>query len=76
MQTQAVLTLLLDAYLKKPLFRSSRPEVFCKKDVLRNFVKFPGKHLCKSLWKISKNAFCYRTPPVAASVYQWRHSIA
>ena len=30
-------------------FRSSRPEVFCKKDVLRNFAKFTGKHLCPSL---------------------------
>ena len=26
--------------------RSSRPEVFCKKGVLRNFIKFTGKHLC------------------------------
>ena len=25
--------------------RSSRPDVFCKKDVLRNFAKFTGKHL-------------------------------
>ena len=25
--------------------RSSHPEVFCKKDVLRNFAKFTGKHL-------------------------------
>ena len=29
--------------------RSSRPEVICKKDVLRNFAKFIGKHLCQSL---------------------------
>ena len=29
---------------------SSRPEVFCKKDVLRNFTKFTGKHLCRSLF--------------------------
>ena len=29
--------------------RSSRPEVFCKKGVLRNFTKFTGKHLCQSL---------------------------
>ena len=28
-------------------FRSSRPEVFCKKCVLRNFAKFTGKHLCQ-----------------------------
>ena len=30
-------------------FRSSRPKVFCKKDVLRNTAKFTGKHLCQSL---------------------------
>ena len=29
--------------------RSSRPEVFCKKGVLRNFAKFTRKHLCQSL---------------------------
>ena len=29
--------------------RSSRPEVFCKKRVFRNFTKFTGKHLCQSL---------------------------
>ena len=30
--------------------RSSRPDVFCKKDVLKNFAKFTGKHLCQSLF--------------------------
>ena len=30
-------------------FRSNRPEVFCKKGALRNFIKFTGKHLCQSL---------------------------
>ena len=30
--------------------RSSRPEVLCKKGVLRNFTKFTGKHLCQSLF--------------------------
>ena len=30
-------------------YRSSRPEVFCKKGVLRNFAKFTGKHLYQSL---------------------------
>ena len=29
---------------------SSHPEVVCKKGVLRNFAKFVGKHLCKSLF--------------------------
>ena len=30
--------------------RSSRPEVFCKKGVLKNYVEFTGKHLCQSLF--------------------------
>ena len=30
--------------------RSSRPEVFCKKNVLRNLAKFTGKHLWQSLF--------------------------
>ena len=32
------------------LFASSRPDVFCKKGVLRNFTKFTGKQLCQSLF--------------------------
>ena len=32
------------------LFRSSRPEVFCKKGFLKNFAKFAGIHLCQSLF--------------------------
>ena len=31
-------------------FRSSRPDMFCKKGVLENFAKFYGKHLCQSLF--------------------------
>ena len=30
--------------------RSSRPDVLCKKGVLRNFAKFTGKHLCQRLF--------------------------
>ena len=30
--------------------KSSRPEVFCRKGVLRYFGKFTGKHLCHSLF--------------------------
>ena len=29
---------------------SSRPELFCKKGVLRNFTKFTGKHLSQSVF--------------------------
>ena len=31
------------------LFTSNRPEVSCKKGVLKNFAKFTWKHLCQSL---------------------------
>ena len=31
-------------------FRSSRPEMLCKKAVLRVFLKFTRKHLCQSLF--------------------------
>ena len=30
--------------------RSCRPEMYCKKGVLRNFTKFIGKHQCQSLF--------------------------
>ena len=30
--------------------RSSHPEVFCKKCILKNFPKLTGKHLCQSLF--------------------------
>ena len=33
------------------LVTSSRPEVFCKTDVLKNFAKLTGKHLCQRLFK-------------------------
>ena len=29
-----------------PCYRSSCPEVFCKKGVCKNFAKFTGKHFC------------------------------
>ena len=32
------------------MFKNSRPELFCKKGVLRNFAKFMGKRLCQSLF--------------------------
>ena len=32
------------------VFRISRPEVFCKKGVLKNFAKFTGKHVCQKLF--------------------------
>ena len=31
-------------------YRGSHRGVFCKNGALRNFIKFTGKHLCKSLF--------------------------
>ena len=40
---------LFQIYLWPQTFGSSRPEVFCRKGVLRNFAKLTGKHLSQSL---------------------------
>ena len=32
------------------IFRGSRPKVFPKKGLLRNFAKFTGKYLCQSVF--------------------------
>ena len=31
------------------IYRSSYPELLCRKGILRDFAKFIGKHLCQSL---------------------------
>ena len=43
---------LLFYFIQKTLFRSSRSQMFFKIDVLKNFVIFTGKHLCRSLFLI------------------------
>ena len=45
-------------------YRSSRPEVFCEKVVLRNFAKFTGTHLCQSLFLNKVAGLWYRCFPV------------
>ena len=47
-------------------YRSSLPEVFCEKGILRNFAKFTGKHLCQSLFfsKVAGVQEWYRSIPV------------
>ena len=68
-------------FVVNEMVQKQSPEGVLKKGVLRNLAKFTGKHLCQSLieketlaqvfscgfFKISKNIFSYRTPPVAAS---------
>ena len=36
--------------------KSSRPKVYCKKNVLKNLPKFTRKHMCRSLFLISPEA--------------------
>ena len=48
--------------------RSIRPEVFCRKGVLRNFAKqILAQVLSCEFCEISKSNYFYKTPPVAAS---------
>ena len=64
------------------IHRSSRPEVFWKKGILKIFTEFSGKHLCQSIFikkealaqvfsyefcEIFENIYFYKTPPLAAS---------
>ena len=49
--------------VKSEIFRSNRPEVLFKKDILRNFAKFTGKRLCQYLF-FNKVAGFYWTPPL------------
>ena len=51
--------------------RSSRPEVFCKKVVLKNFAKFTEKHLCQSLFLIKLQAFTLVVKIWLCSGYFW-----
>ena len=37
-------------FLLQNSVKSSRPKVFCKKDVPKTFAKFTGKHLCQSVF--------------------------
>ena len=52
-------------------FRNSRPEVFCKKDGLRNFSKFARKHLCQSLFfnKVAGQACNFFKKETLATVF-------
>ena len=46
-------------FLNETKSRSSRPEVICKKGVLKNFVKLTGKNLCQRLFlNLSQVFFC------------------
>ena len=50
---------ILTSALNFKSFRSSRPGVFCKRGILRNFAKFTGKRLCQRLKKKSHWHRCF-----------------
>ena len=52
--------------------RCSRLEVFCRKDVLKNFAKFTGKHLCKSLF-FNNVAGCFWTSQFIFNTFFTKH---
>ena len=60
----------LASFLQCLHFRSSRPELFCKKGALKNFSKFTGVSsgagVSCEFCEIFKNPFFHRTPPMAA----------
>ena len=64
----AIFTILLlipnSSNLYFTIFRTSRPEVFCKKGVLRNFTKFTRKHLCLRPATLLKKRLWHRYFPV------------
>ena len=55
----------------KVILRSSRPEVFCIKGVVRNFAKFTGKHQCQSLFfdKVAGDACNFIKKETLAQVF-------
>ena len=59
---------------------SSRPEVLCKKSVLRNFTKFPGKHLCQSLFLNKKETlaqvFSYEFCEISKNIFFFTEHLA
>ena len=57
-------TLAITTNMTNYLARSSRPEVFCIKGVLRDLTKFTGKHLCQSLFFIKAAGLEHRCFPV------------
>ena len=50
--------------------RSSRPDLFCKKGILKNFAKFTGKHLCLRPATLLKKRLWRRCFPVNFVKYQ------
>ena len=53
---QGIMALTMQEHRRFCICRSSQPKVFFKKGVLRNVVKFTGKHLCQSQQSCKRQA--------------------
>ena len=58
-------------------FKSSRPEVFCRKSVLKNFAKLTGKHLGQSLFfnevaGLGRQVFSYEFCEISKNIFSYR----
>ena len=65
------------SFFRKIKNRSSRPEVFCKKSVLRNFAKLKGNHLCQNLFLSIKKETLTQVPScefceMSKNIYSYR----
>ena len=47
----------------KPIHQHSRPEVFCKKSVLKKFTNLTGKNLCWSIFLKNMQAYMQALGP-------------
>ena len=52
-------------------YRSSHPEVFCKKGILRNFAKFTGKNLSQTLAQVFSCEFCQISKNTFYTEHPW-----
>ena len=53
---------------RKPAFKGNFTEIFCQKDVLKDFVKLTGKHMCQSITPLDGNFIKKETPQDSAQV--------
>ena len=56
---------------KAEIIQKQPPEVFCRKVVLCNFIKFTGKHLCQSLFQVFSCEICKISKNTVSTEHLW-----
>ena len=56
---------------KAEIIQKQPPEVFCRKGVLCNFIKFTEKHLCQSLFQVFSCEICKISKNTALTEHLW-----